>query len=121
MRKLKRPVTNSKPSEEVIKDTLLTIPPLKLGDQIQSMNFLKTSEKIEAYNRKNDDIDGDDGKILFTTTYENDDSESPDSKKIKLHMNSDSTEESDAENYKTNSKICEDSEDDGQIKSSDSD
>ena len=126
MRKLKKPkLVSPKPSDETLKDTLLTIPPLILGDQVQSMNFLKTSEiKFEAKKSESDQNGVDDGKILFTTNNDKEASESVGRKKRKLEKNGDSNEEySDEDNSSNESKDGDDLEDfdEGEIKSSDSD
>jgi len=126
MRKLKKPAVSPKPSEEGLKDTLLTIPPLILGDQVQSMNFLKTPDvKSDAQaNGKCDDQD--DGKILFTTN-DQEVSQSIGSRKRKLDKRGDwNEEEFDGDNTSNSSKDGEDLdesdvEDEGEIKSSDSD
>jgi len=124
MRKLKKPAVSPKPSEEGLKDTLLTIPPLILGDQVQSMNFLKTPDIKSDANGKGDDQD--DGKILFTTN-DQEVSQSIGSRKRKLDKSGDLNEEEfDGDNTSNSSKDGgdldeSDEEDEGEIKSSDSD
>lgn len=120
MRKLKKPSVAKTDYNEILKETLLTIPPLILGDQLESANYLMTSvgSKVGQSDNKDLDseIDGNDGKIAMLT-------ENGSSKKRKL----DGAEESDVESLNASDKSgyssgdnegSEEGQEDGELESS---